>query len=362
MTGENRLTLAVAGGRKTQSIIDACVESPRRRLIVTYTTNGQEELRGRLGEACGTAAPEVMGWYGFLINHFVRPYLPAKYPGRRVEGFNFHYKPHLKATAEQRHFDPTGALTKAGLSSLVGAIIEASNGAPIDRLSKIYEELCVDEVQDLTGWDLVILEKLLLSPMRVTLVGDLRQSVYSTNQSDQKLSQFRGLRKIDWFRAQESRGRLKIVESLYNWRSVDEVVSFANSVFPPAWGFGDAESRQLENHSHQGFFRITPDQVSEYTRTHMPLALGWDKRAARRYEEVYSFSNLGEVKGVTVDHVLIHPTGPIAKFLRTGVTDLADEATCKLYVGVTRARFSVAFILEARAVAPCLTPWPDHTL
>lgn len=80
----NRVTLAVAGSRKTQSIVDACANgAPEvRRLTLTFTRTGQSELAERLRRACSPGAvPEVMGWYSFLLQHFIRPYLPLKFPG-----------------------------------------------------------------------------------------------------------------------------------------------------------------------------------------------------------------------------------------------------------------------------------------
>lgn len=362
MTGKNRLTLAVAGGRKTQSIVDACVESPKRRLIVTYTTNGQEELRGRLGDACGTAAPEVTGWYSFLINHFVRPYLPAKYPERRVEGFNFHHDPHFRSYGAARHFDKDGSLSKGGLSSLAASLAEITGGAPYDRLAHIYQEICFDEVQDLTGWDLEILQGLLSSPLTVVLVGDLRQSVYDTNPRDKKNSPYRGLKMIEWFRKQEAAGRLCISESLDNWRSVPEVVALSNSIVPAQWGFGDAVSRQESTHVHRGLFRLTKEDVRTYVQLFDPLTLRWSTNLAQDLEEICRFQTMGKVKGVSIDHVVIFPTAEMIKFLSSGAWSPKDQTVCKLYVAVTRARFSVAFILDPTVVALGLNSWSGSTL
>lgn len=360
MPGENRLTLAVAGGRKTQSIIDSCVETTKRRLIVTYTTNGQEELRGRLVDACGTAAPEVMGWYSFLINHFVRPYLPAVYPGRVVDGFNFDHMPDRYASGERRHFDSDGRLSRGGLSSLAGAVAKVTNGSPYDRLAHIYEEICIDEVQDLTGWDLEILEGLLTSRLQVTLVGDLRQSVYDTNPQDQKLKQYRGLAKLQWFQEAKVGGRLEVEESLENWRCVPEVVELSNAVIPDGWGFQPAVSRQDERHNHQGLFRIASSQVADYVRSYAPLAVRWSSASGRDLEDLCRFETMGRVKGITVDHVLIYPTSEMVKFLVSGVSALKDQAACKLYVAVTRARFSVAFITDSRNTMGRLEDWSSE--
>ena len=51
----NLLTLAVAGGRKTQGLVDHCKAIPteRRVLVVTFTQTNQQELIHRLGSQAG---------------------------------------------------------------------------------------------------------------------------------------------------------------------------------------------------------------------------------------------------------------------------------------------------------------------
>lgn len=348
----------MAGGRKTQSIIDACSDSSKRRLLVTYSTTGQKELRERLNTTYGTNAPEVTGWYSFLINHFVRPYLKAEYPNRTVEGFNFHYQHSLYAPAEQRHFDPDGNLTRVGLSNLAWVLAKKTQEAPFDRLSRIYDEIYFDEVQDLTGWDLEILAKLFASSLHIVLVGDVRQSVYDTNHQDRKNSKYRGLAMIDWFRMQERVKKLQIHESLENWRCRPEIAKLANQVFADKNEISPAVSRQTAECSHQGIFRISPSDIANYVQSFQPLCLRWNKDSGAGLHDTQSFQNMGEVKGLTVDHVLILPTEKMIKFLSTGVSDLKERTACKLYVSITRARFSVAFILDDKVKADQLRRWP----
>ncbi|WP_235736816.1 hypothetical protein [Nocardioides alcanivorans] len=76
----NRAILAVAGGRKTQSIVDDCKSCPddRRILVLGYTTASQDELATRIRAAGADGRRiEVMGWFAFLLQHLVRPYLPS---------------------------------------------------------------------------------------------------------------------------------------------------------------------------------------------------------------------------------------------------------------------------------------------
>ncbi len=46
----NKVILAPAGGKKTQTIIDMCCEdgTPKEILILTYTTTGQKVIQDRL--------------------------------------------------------------------------------------------------------------------------------------------------------------------------------------------------------------------------------------------------------------------------------------------------------------------------
>lgn len=85
----NHLTLAVAGGRKTQGLVDHCKALPTDRhvLLVTFTQTNQQELIQRLSSQVGDRhSMEVMGWYTFLLRHFAKPFLPFKFPGERVGG------------------------------------------------------------------------------------------------------------------------------------------------------------------------------------------------------------------------------------------------------------------------------------
>ena len=73
----NYLTLAVAGSRKTQGIVEQCAELPndRRALVLTFTQNNQAELRSRLAKYAGDhQGITVMGWFMFLLRDFRAPF------------------------------------------------------------------------------------------------------------------------------------------------------------------------------------------------------------------------------------------------------------------------------------------------
>ncbi|WP_328995785.1 UvrD-helicase domain-containing protein [Kribbella sp. NBC_01245] len=344
----NKVILAVAGSRKTQSIVDACASAPegRRILALTFTLTGQAELTGRLQKACPAGAmPEVMGWYSFLLRHWVRPFLPIVYPDRRLRGFNFDGESAKGryASGEERFLDRDGRAYKLHLSKLATDVSKASKGMVVNRLQRIYDEIYIDEVQDLTGCDLYVLEELMRSTIDLTVVGDIRQSVFDTNPRDRNLPQYRGINMLDWFAKHEKSGALVIEHSTQTWRSNQQIATFSDSIFPNSLNFAPTESMERAATAHDGLFALAPHDLSDYVEQYDPLCLRYSKTTAADVD--LPFRNFGVVKGITVDRVLIYPTKPIAKFLTSGAA-LAPSTACGLYVAVTRARHSVAFVLE----------------
>jgi hypothetical protein len=156
VAGVNHLTLAVAGSRKTQGLVEHCASLSRERhaLVLTYTQANQKELVGRLKQYAGNHHHiEVMGWFTFLLRHFARPFLPFKFAGQRVRGFNFDGRPHRMATGIDRFLDPNGAAYGCELGRLAHELVAESKGALLRRLECIYDEILIDEVQDLSAHD-----------------------------------------------------------------------------------------------------------------------------------------------------------------------------------------------------------------
>ncbi|MEK9135673.1 MAG: UvrD-helicase domain-containing protein, partial [Bacteroidota bacterium] len=216
----NYLTLAVAGSRKTQGIVEHCASLPhdRRALVVTYTQTNQAELRDRLSTYAGDhPGIQVMGWFTFLLRDFARPFLPFKFPGQRVKGFNFEGRPHRMAKGLKRFLDSNEAVYSCELGRLAHELVEASKGALLHRLECIYDEILIDEVQDLSSHDWEIIDVLLRSSLHIRMVGDIRQSVLATNPRSKKNKKYAYAEAINWFREREAHGVLEIIENATTW-------------------------------------------------------------------------------------------------------------------------------------------------
>ena len=116
-----RGTLAVAGSRKTQGIVEHCAGLPtaRRVLALTYTQKNQQELQDRLARHAGDHLNiEVLGWFTFLLRHFAKPFLPFMFPGEKVQGFNFEGMPYRMSKGKARFLDKGGAVYRSELGRL----------------------------------------------------------------------------------------------------------------------------------------------------------------------------------------------------------------------------------------------------
>lgn len=353
----NELTIAVAGARKTQGIVDACAEAgpDRRILVIAYTQSSQVELESRIAQAVPfNPYVEVIGWYALLLRHFVSPYLPLLFPGRNLRGFNYNGDPGRYAIGADRHLDSENRAYQCNLACLAHKVNEASEGAVIDRLEHIYTDIFIDEAQDVGGWSLEILDLFFSSRLNIHLVGDMRQALLSTDPRGNKNSAYKFEKVLNWYRTRETKKRLTIIENGITYRSSQVIADLSDRLFDSSLGYSATQSASTETHSHSGLFRVHPRNVADYVAAHQPLALHW--RSGLGDNLGVSFTTFGVAKGMTVEHVLILPTEKFRLFLASG-TALEGKTACSFYVGVTRAKHSVAFILDDNAVAPDLQEW-----
>lgn len=310
----NELVIAVAGARKTQSIVDACSSAtPDQRIaVVTFTQASQLELESRIANAAPFGQNvEVLGWYSFLLRHFVRPYLPLKFPGRRLSGFNFPGDPGRVAGAA-RFLDSDDRAYQLHLAKLACEVEIASAGSVIDRLEHIYSDIYVDEAQDIGGCSLDVLEILFKSKIRMHLVGDMRQALLSTDIRDQRHAGYRLDKVINWYRLKENQKLMEIRQEATTYRSSQAIATFSDRIFDPALKYESTTSAQTAKAEHEGIFRVLPQHVREYVNSFSALCLHW--RSDYGTDLGLSFVTFGVAKGRTVDHVLILPTGPIKSF------------------------------------------------
>lgn len=352
MRSGNKIILASAGSGKTTSIVgSAGKDETGRSALITYTNKNSEELREKAKESFGfvPVGMTVSTWYRFLLRHFIRPYQRSLYQPRvdtlvRVDGRSAKFIG--EANIERHYFLGSGEMYMDKASKFACAVIVKTEGAPIDRFAQIFDHLYIDEVQDLAGWDLELVEFLLKSKVSVTLVGDIRQATYRTNPAA-KNSQYAGIgiiRKFDeWCKAE----RTVIEHQSHSYRCVQEICDFADQFFPD---FPKTESRNSYKTCHDGVFAVRKSDVGTYMNRFDPQPL-----RLKRTNAVLPGNplNYGESKGKGFQRTLIFPHGNLLKVLETGdVAQLgsSNETRAKVYVGITRAHQSVGFVIPDRFV------------
>jgi DNA helicase-2/ATP-dependent DNA helicase PcrA len=340
----NKAIIAAAGSGKTEEIVTLALSVPSDEgvLITTYTDNGATEIRNRIVSKVGMipANIRVTPWLTFLIRHGVKPYQNPILGINQVAGL--HFKPRLgfpkKADVEKYYLDSASRIYRDYLSEFAYLLNERSAGAVVARIATIFPHIFYDEIQDISGRDFEFLELLMDSAATVTMVGDPRQGTFSTTQSRTN----RGLTKSEvtkWLEGLQAKKKLQIEAMNHSHRCRPEICSFSDALYPD---LDQTESRNSITTNHDGVFLVRTNDVAAYIQEHQPQLLVWNKNS-----ETFGVSarNMGDVKGLTYNRVLINPTVPISLYLQKGA-DLAKESRAKFYVGVTRARQSVAIVLD----------------
>jgi hypothetical protein len=334
--------LAAAGSRKTERIVDeALAATGGRVLITTYTNLNQDEIVKRIEKkaGCVPAHITVMGWFSFLINHFAKPYQRAlTLEPLVIGGLNFKgTRSRFTRKATVAYFiDRNGDLYRDAVADFGVTLNGATKGAIVRRLESIYTHLFVDEVQDLVGYDLDVLDLLLASRIRVMLVGDPRQHTFATNLGSRN-SKYRGIGLVDWLHNRSAACSLEQVTCSY--RCCQELCDFSDGIYP---NLPTTKSVSVSRTGHDGVFQVRVDDVEQYLNEFTPVTiLRYDKTADTKGLSAF---NIGIVKGRTFDRVMIFPTKPMLEFLEHREPTRLKSPE-KLYVAVTRARFSAAFVV-----------------
>lgn len=350
----NHIIVASAGSGKTTTIVDyACGDASKQSAIITYTKNGREEITSKSYQRFGCIPPHVNinTWFAFLLRHFVRPYQRCLYD-LRVAGIHFISNRSALRIPENNtrahYFSKRDLIYSDKISKFACKVIEKTDGLPLRRFEQIYDELFIDESQDLAGYDLDLVELLLQSSVKILLVGDHRQATYATH-SAAKNSKYAGANIILKFEEWEKIGLCSIDYQNYSHRCIQEICDFADQFYP---GAHNTVAKNTEVTGHDGVFAVQKCDVTAYMAAYAPQPLRYDRKTKHILGKPI---NYGAAKGKTFERTLIYPHGPLKKFLQTGKIEDAGKEIAKIYVAITRARQSVAFVVDDKSLVSGLT-------
>jgi len=234
---------------------------------------------------------------------------------------------------------PVSLLKSHKISRFILDCERETKGLVTKRLGEIYDAIYIDEFQDLSGYDIDLLELFLRSSIQMTIVGDPRQCTYTTNNAPVN-TQFLGVNiqaKIDEWRDQEL---CQTEFNTDNFRCVQGICDFANRLYPE---MPQMQSQNTNTTGHDGIFNVSQENIHQYIRDYSPVILRNNIKVDTKAYKAPAM-NFGAAKGLEFDRIVIIPTGPIKKFLQKGVILESSESRAKFYVAITRAKQSVAFL------------------
>lgn len=344
---KNKLIVAAAGSGKTTFLINAALKLANERvLITTFTEANEAEIIQRFVNInkCVPANVTIQTWFSFLLQHGARPYQGVLFESN-INGLVLEGGQSVQGVPEsntRRHFfTNSGKIYSDKLAKFVVRCNENSNGEVVGRISRIFDSIFIDEVQDLAGYDLEILKQLFKNPVNVLLVGDPRQGTYSTNNSA-KNKKFKKSGIVNFF--DDKTVAIEKVDSLLitNYRCIEPICTFSNRLFP---NFTPAVSGNNSRTGHDGVFLVRSRDLAIYLSTYQPIQLRDSVRTKIKDSELSVF-NFGKSKGLEFDRVIIYPTAPIIEWIEDENVELAPTSRSKFYVALTRARYSVAIVYD----------------
>ncbi|NPU63713.1 UvrD-helicase domain-containing protein [Bradyrhizobium sp. 83012] len=365
MTGKNKIVIAAAGSGKTTYLVEQAVKIKGARILVTtYTESNESEIRQRFFDLLGHVPANVviMTWFSFLITHGVKPFqgglfdfsvtgmlLAQAQSGIRFRNSKGIAVPWPEEEIGKHFFDPDGRVFSDKLSKLVIRCNDKSGGAVIDRLSRVFPYIFVDEVQDLAGYDLDILAALAGSSARLLMVGDPRQVTYLTHHERRHGKYAEG--GITAFLQQELPRKVvvEIDQTSLNrsHRNSSAICAVSSRLFPalPASGACECPGCRRGPSADAGVFILKTADYAHYLAKVRPMQLR-DKITSSGVDKSSPVMNFGQSKGRGFDHVVILPTAPMQDWLVDHTVELKAQTRAKFYVALTRARLSVAIVMD----------------
>ena len=341
---------AAGGGKTTRIVGQACAETPSRALLVTYTRNNEKEIERKLYEH-GPAIPpniEVMTWFSFLLRELARPYRRALHD-QRIDGLHWEegrsvrYIPQSQTAAH--YFAGGRYIYSDKISKFICECDRITGGAVMRRLALRFEHIFVDEIQDMAGYDLDVLELILKAGIKLSMVGDHRQATLKTNQGS-KNAAFAGFNIIKNFQQWEKAGLASLTYEQHTHRCHQQIAALGDSFFPSE---PPTTSLNTMTTGHDGVFIVATAKVAAYVATYAPQVLRLDRKTLCHDLPAMNF---GESKGLTFPRVLIFPHGMGKKWLSTASLTHVEKSVTKMYVGATRARHSLAFVFDGLTAIP----------
>jgi len=349
MNKNDTLYLACAGAGKTTFIIKEALKiKDKKILITTFTNENEENIKKKFYKINNGIIPEnikIQSWYGFLLRECFKPYLRTFFnEDIRTNGFKLvsDLSGKYKGSLETRHYMSENNLVYSDKLSKLMFKNDAVKKSVMNRLSKIYDVIFIDEVQDMASWDLELIREIHNSNIGLIMVGDMLQRTYITTKETKNKKDKRPLN-IHEYLSDNTRNRNSInidTTRLKNThRCSQKVCKFVNQKF--GMNIEICNCCDRKDTENCNVFFITQDETEEKLKRTNTMQILYYKNS--KYNKNYQAINIGKSKGLEYDNVVIYPAKTMIEFLNNQ-QDLAESSKSKLYVALMRARENVYIV------------------
>jgi DNA helicase II / ATP-dependent DNA helicase PcrA len=266
MQSNNVVVLACAGAGKTWGICNdsICCESiPKKTLMVSYTHKGvysikKEYAKQNLGVLNKNV--KVCTWFQFILRDLIKSYQKSflnEISQIRSCDFSRMYGIDYSRKNSKEYFLNSHNDVKANRASEFAILLnKRSDGAVLRRLEETYSCIYIDELQDLVGKDIELLELLFLSSIKIYCVGDYKQATLKTHnpKSNKKKG---GMYVFSYLETIKESHRIEIIKNSYSRRFITDIAQFANLFYTEEPVTSIVEANELS----MGVFQILEDDV-----------------------------------------------------------------------------------------------------
>ncbi len=337
---DKRVIFATAGAGKTTYIVNSLSEK-KRSLILTYTDGNYLNLERKISEKFNGKKPSnivLMKYFYFLYHFCYKPFGADKVQAKGI-CFLDNQKKNIVKDSIAFYMTSNGYF----YSNRLAFFLEECGFLPDikKRLEKYFDEVVIDEVQDIAGRDFNFLEKIMDCNINMLFVGDFYQHTFDTSR-DGNVNKSLFNNKTEYEMRFKNKGVLCDDSTLQgSWRCGHNICDFIKKQL----GISIHSNRSSENDNSKIVVLNETSQVKKVLLDETIIKLHY--KNASMHGGMHK--NWGEVKGEDnyQDVCIILNQNTVNKMRKAQLQELAPTTKNKLYVAITRARGNVFLVSDS---------------
>jgi len=336
MVGKKSIIFAVAGSGKTTRLIrDLNIND--RFLFIVYTNNNLLNIQKGIIEKFGYMPNNVQcyTYFSFLFTWGIRPFLIQNYP--RITGLNYDIPPRFFKKNDVRHYIKNGRIYHSRAYDFIKSSDLESK--LFERISKFFDIVYIDEVQDFAGHDFDFIMRLGCATFSAMCVGDFFQHTFDTSR--------------DGTKNKNLHNDYNVYTKKFSGFSFEIPLLICYRCPPAVCAFISSKLGIPMTADPQNSVLVTPSLVTD--QDHIQHIMEDTSIAKLFYQESSKYKcnamNWGDCKGISLSHVcVILNAKTYSLFLADKLCEMAPSTKNKFYVACTRTRGRLFFIEEKKII------------